>query len=38
MIVFPDRYGIRLEDIITMTDLGPRWFIQPSKSPTEPFA
>jgi Xaa-Pro dipeptidase len=37
MIVFPGRYGIRLEDIIHMTDQGPRWFTQPSKSPTEPF-
>jgi Xaa-Pro dipeptidase len=38
MIVFPGQYGIRLEDIIHMTDQGPAWFTQPSKSPTEPFA
>ena len=38
MIVFPDRYGIRLEDHIYMTETGPKWFTQPAKSPTEPFA
>ncbi|KAB1111496.1 aminopeptidase P family protein [Neorhizobium galegae] len=38
MIVFPDRFGIRLEDHIHMTETGPQWFTQPSKSPTEPFA
>ena len=38
MIVFPGKYGIRLEDIIHMTEQGPAWFTQPSKSPTEPFA
>lgn len=38
MIVFPGRYGIRLEDIIYMADDGPRWFTQPARSPTEPFA
>lgn len=37
MIVFPGRYGIRLEDIIYMTADGPRWFTKPSLSPTEPF-
>lgn len=38
MIVFPGKYGIRLEDIIHMTASGPAWFTQPSISPTEPFA
>lgn len=37
MIVIPDKYGIRLEDHIYMAADGPRWFTQPSKSPTEPF-
>ncbi|MBM1169944.1 M24 family metallopeptidase [Microvirga arabica] len=38
MIVFPGRFGIRLEDHIHMTDTGPSWFTMPAKSPTEPFA
>jgi Xaa-Pro dipeptidase len=38
MIVFPDRYGIRLEDHIHMTDEGPEWFTEPAKGPAEPFA
>lgn len=38
MIVVPGRFGIRLEDHITMTETGPRWFTEPAKSPTEPFA
>ncbi len=38
MIVVPDRFGIRLEDHIYMSDEGPRWFTQPAKGPTEPFA
>jgi Xaa-Pro dipeptidase len=38
MIVFPDRYGIRLEDHIHMTEEGPKWFTQPAKGPAEPFA
>ncbi len=38
MIVVPDRLGIRLEDHIYMTDEGQRWFTQPAKGPTEPFA
>jgi Xaa-Pro dipeptidase len=38
MIVFPQKFGIRLEDHIYMTADGPRWFTQPSKGPTEPFA
>ncbi|MDQ0134760.1 Xaa-Pro dipeptidase [Neorhizobium galegae] len=38
MIVFPDRFGIRLEDHIHMTETGPQWFTRPSKGPAEPFA
>jgi Xaa-Pro dipeptidase len=38
MIVFPDRFGIRLEDHIHMTETGPQWFTEPSKGPAEPFA
>jgi Xaa-Pro dipeptidase len=36
--VFPDRYGIRLEDHIHMTEEGPEWFTQPARGPAEPFA
>ena len=38
MIVIPDQFGIRLEDHIHMTATGPKWFTQPAKGPTEPFA
>ncbi|MBB5574319.1 MULTISPECIES: M24 family metallopeptidase [Rhizobium] len=38
MIVFPDKFGIRLEDHIYMTAEGPRWFTNPAKGPTEPFS
>ncbi len=38
MIVFPQKFGIRLEDHIYMTTDGPRWFTQPSNGPTKPFA
>lgn len=38
MIVFPDRFGIRLEDHIHMTETGPQWFTEPGKGPAEPFA
>lgn len=38
MIVYPGRFGIRLEDHVHMTETGPQWFTQPAKSPTEPFA
>jgi Xaa-Pro dipeptidase len=37
MILVPDAFGVRLEDHIVMTESGPRWFTQPSKSPTQPF-
>ncbi|WP_412065264.1 M24 family metallopeptidase [Rhizobium sp. SYY.PMSO] len=38
MIVFPQKFGIRLEDHIYMASDGPHWFTQPSRGPTEPFA
>ncbi len=37
MIVFPGRFGIRLEDHIHMTASGPAWFTTPAKGPAEPF-
>lgn len=37
MIVFPQKFGIRLEDHIYMAEDGPHWFTLPSKAPTEPF-
>ncbi|OLP62207.1 X-Pro dipeptidase [Xaviernesmea oryzae] len=38
MIVFPGRFGIRLEDHIYMTETGPAWFTEPQKSAVSPFA
>lgn len=38
MLVYPDRFGIRLEDHIYMDHDGAKWFTQPAKSPTEPFS
>ncbi len=38
MIVVPNEFGIRLEDHFYITEDGPRWFTQPSKSIDEPFA
>ncbi len=38
MLVYPQRFGIRLEDHIYMAASGPRWFTQPAKSPVEPFS
>lgn len=37
MIVFPNRFGIRLEDHIYMTESGARWFTTPATSPIDPF-
>jgi Xaa-Pro dipeptidase len=37
MIVVPGEFGIRLEDHFYVTDTGPLWFTEPSKSITEPF-
>lgn len=36
MIVVPGKFGIRLEDHFYMTDTGPKWFTQPSRSIEEP--
>ncbi|RFB83905.1 X-Pro dipeptidase [Rhizobium leguminosarum bv. trifolii] len=38
MIVFPEKFGIRLEDHIYMTADGARWFTRPAAGPTEPFS
>lgn len=38
MLVYPGRFGIRLEDHIHMTEAGARFFTQPAKGPCEPFA
>lgn len=38
MLVYPDRFGVRLEDHIYMTSEGPKFFTQPAKGPSEPFA
>ncbi|MBX5187650.1 aminopeptidase P family protein [Rhizobium sp. NZLR3b] len=38
MIVFPEKFGIRLEDHIYMTAEGPRWFTNPATGPAEPFS
>lgn len=32
MIVIPDKFGIRLEDHIYVTEKGPAWFTEPQKS------
>jgi Xaa-Pro dipeptidase len=37
MICVPGEFGIRLEDHFYMTEDGPRWFTQPSKSVDDPF-
>ncbi|HTE31663.1 MAG TPA: Xaa-Pro peptidase family protein [Chryseolinea sp.] len=37
-ISLPDEFGVRLEDCVYMTESGPRWFSQPAKSISEPFA
>lgn len=37
MIVFPGKFGIRLEDHIYMAADGPHWFTDPAKGPTDPF-
>ena len=31
------EFGVRLEDCVYMTEEGPKWFSQPSKSIHEPF-
>ena len=37
MICIPDKFGIRLEDHIYMTEEGPKWFTQPAHSIDDPF-
>ncbi len=37
MICVPDKFGIRLEDHIYMTDEGAKWFTKPSHSIEDPF-
>ena len=37
MIVVPDKFGVRLEDHIYMTENGPKWFTQPMHSIDNPF-
>lgn len=37
MLVVPDKFGIRLEDHFYMSESGPVWFTQPSKSIDDPF-
>jgi Xaa-Pro dipeptidase len=34
MIVVPNRFGVRLEDHVFMTDAGPEWFTAPDDSPS----
>jgi Xaa-Pro dipeptidase len=37
MICVPDKFGIRLEDHIYMTEEGPKWFTEPMHSIENPF-
>jgi Xaa-Pro dipeptidase len=37
MICLPGEFGVRLEDHFYMTDIGPKWFTQPSHSIDDPF-
>ena len=37
-ISIPGEFGVRFEDCVHMTEEGPKWFTQPSKSIREPFA
>lgn len=36
-IAIPGEFGVRLEDCVYMTEEGPKWFSQTSKSINEPF-
>ena len=36
-IALPGEFGIRLEDCVYMTENGPKWFVQPSPSISQPF-
>ena len=37
MICVPDKFGIRLEDHVYMTENGPKWFTEPMHSIDNPF-
>ncbi|WP_066221892.1 M24 family metallopeptidase [Formosa haliotis] len=37
MLVIPNKFGIRLEDHIYMTEDGPKWFTEPAHSIEDPF-
>ncbi|MBF7073337.1 aminopeptidase P family protein [Glaciecola sp. MH2013] len=37
MVIKPECFGVRLEDHFYMTELGPKWFTQPSGSLDDPF-
>lgn len=37
MVIQPDAFGVRLEDHFYMTDEGPVWFTEPSRSLEDPF-
>ena len=37
MICLPGEFGVRLEDHFRVTDTGPRWFTEPSRSIDDPF-
>jgi Xaa-Pro dipeptidase len=37
MICIYGEFGVRLEDIIFMTESGPRWFTRPCLSVDDPF-
>lgn len=37
MLVYPGKFGIRLEDHIYMTETGAKWFTPPAAGPTRPF-
>lgn len=37
MIVVPNKFGVRLEDHVYITENGPKWFTEPAKSIENPF-
>ena len=37
MLVLPGQFGVRLEDHFYMSESGPVWFTQPSRSIDDPF-
>ena len=37
MICVPNKFGVRLEDHVYMTQDGPRWFTEPMYSIVDPF-